>query len=448
MSKIVRNTSGSDILVTDTGITVAASSSYTIPPQDYPLWAASSNAITYVGAGTLVVNDGTSDLSIANGTALLQGSFPSTVKAQLQDDGGLSLQSLGNRLKVMTEGAALLADDFDGASVDTNQWTAATASGGSLAVTASALVLTTSTTASASAALTSIPTFANQGISYLIHRTILKFETALLAHTSRFWGRGSVSGGALYDGIGFEVDTTGALNACVYAAGTRVFSQALTAPTDGNWHSYTCAARSDTIYWYIDSMATTVATATFKLPNSNTLPILIRMANGATPPSSAPTFQVMATNLADSSATNIALVDGTYPWKKANVSGTGITTALPSANTFVTGMYALTTRSETDIPGATHTVASGKAFTLTDFIASYDAQASVYVRLKKQTGGVGSFVTQLQINLEIGGQGQSTIPLSFAAGIGLGSSGDVFKLTVETNIVRGNVWAMFSGIEA
>lgn len=79
MAKIVKNTTGSPIDISDTGVTVAASSSYTIHPQDYLLWAASSDIITHVGSGDIVINDGSSDLSISNGIDLVKGIFPNEV---------------------------------------------------------------------------------------------------------------------------------------------------------------------------------------------------------------------------------------------------------------------------------------------------------------------------------------------------------------------------------
>jgi hypothetical protein len=79
MSKILKNDSGSNITVSDTGITINNSSQYTIPPQDYLLWAASSDVITEVGAGNLVVNDGSFDLSISDGIDLIKGIFPQSI---------------------------------------------------------------------------------------------------------------------------------------------------------------------------------------------------------------------------------------------------------------------------------------------------------------------------------------------------------------------------------
>lgn len=90
--KILKNTTGSDILVSDVGINLLANSSYTIPPTDYEMWAASSDIITFVGNGNVVVNDGTFDLAKAPGIGLLQGNF-------IQRDFVPSLKN-NNRLKV------------------------------------------------------------------------------------------------------------------------------------------------------------------------------------------------------------------------------------------------------------------------------------------------------------------------------------------------------------
>lgn len=76
MSKIIKNVTLSPIAVADVGITIPASSAYTIPAQDYLLWANSSNVVAPVGAGSLVVNDGTSDLNPSYGIDLLKGLFP------------------------------------------------------------------------------------------------------------------------------------------------------------------------------------------------------------------------------------------------------------------------------------------------------------------------------------------------------------------------------------
>lgn len=110
--------------------------------------------------------------------------------------------------------------------------------------------------------------------------------------------------------------------------------------------------------------------------------------------------------------------------------------------------FTITSRIETDIPGTTYTVAVGKTFRLMTFMASFDAQPTLYIRLKKQTGGSGSFNTIFRINLEVGGQGQSSVPFVFPNGVLIGNAGDVFKLTVESTLVKGNLWSGYSGVES
>lgn len=79
MSKILVNNNAFDVAITDTGVTVAASSSYTIPPQDYPTFAASSDVIILVANSTLIVNDGGDDiLVISNAVDIIKGWFPGT----------------------------------------------------------------------------------------------------------------------------------------------------------------------------------------------------------------------------------------------------------------------------------------------------------------------------------------------------------------------------------
>jgi hypothetical protein len=101
MSKILKNVTGSNISIVDTGITVLANNQYTIPPQDYLLWAASNNIITRIGAGSIVVNDGSVDLSISDGTDLIKGLYPKKFGV-LSGDDLTSIGHVGDRLKVDT----------------------------------------------------------------------------------------------------------------------------------------------------------------------------------------------------------------------------------------------------------------------------------------------------------------------------------------------------------
>lgn len=82
MSKILKNNTVSAITITDAGGVVIAASpgTYTIPPQDYLLWAASSDIITYLNDASptpsITVNDGSVDLNPSDGMDLIKGLFP------------------------------------------------------------------------------------------------------------------------------------------------------------------------------------------------------------------------------------------------------------------------------------------------------------------------------------------------------------------------------------
>jgi hypothetical protein len=82
MSKILKNNTGSPITITDVGGVIIAASpgTYTIPPQDYLLWAQSSDIITYLNDASptpsITVNDGSVDLNPSDGMDLIKGLFP------------------------------------------------------------------------------------------------------------------------------------------------------------------------------------------------------------------------------------------------------------------------------------------------------------------------------------------------------------------------------------
>jgi len=69
--KKLRNTTVSDIFISDVGPTIAASSTYTIPPQDYLLWAASTDIDAFITSGDIVVVDDVGDLSADRGKDFL-----------------------------------------------------------------------------------------------------------------------------------------------------------------------------------------------------------------------------------------------------------------------------------------------------------------------------------------------------------------------------------------
>jgi hypothetical protein len=90
MSKILKNITSSDIRIQDLGILIPASGSYTVYPTEYGLLAASTNITSYVNNGSIVVNDGTSDL-------------PPTDSIQFMD---VSVSAKGARFSNVTNGFA------------------------------------------------------------------------------------------------------------------------------------------------------------------------------------------------------------------------------------------------------------------------------------------------------------------------------------------------------
>jgi hypothetical protein len=128
-----------------------------------------------------------------------------------------------------------------------------------------------------------------------------------------------------------------------------------------------------------------------------------------------------------------------------NIIAAGLGTS--TASILKTNEAAVTSKSEFDLSGTTYTVPTGKMFSISSFASSYDAQAMLYVRLKKQTGGVGAFVTLFRTTMMSGGQGDSTLSMNFGNGINIGAAGDVFKITIEGSIAKGTIWAEYSGSE-
>lgn len=87
MSKILKNNTANPVVINDVGITIPASSQYVLNVEEYLLWAASSDVITFIGDSTLTVNDGSVDLSISDGVDLIKGLFPKEINVLFNEDG-------------------------------------------------------------------------------------------------------------------------------------------------------------------------------------------------------------------------------------------------------------------------------------------------------------------------------------------------------------------------
>lgn len=108
MSKILKNTTASPVVIADLGVTVPANGQVTIDPTAYNVYAASSSVVTLIGNGTLKVNDGSADLTVAAGINQVEGNFPTDAStATNQSATNASLATLNNNLtKLPIYGAA------------------------------------------------------------------------------------------------------------------------------------------------------------------------------------------------------------------------------------------------------------------------------------------------------------------------------------------------------
>ena len=78
MSKILKNTT-TNTLNLEIGVTVPASGQLSLQPTDFAEASDSDELVTLIGNGSIVVNDGSNDLSKAEGIRLIQGGFTNRV---------------------------------------------------------------------------------------------------------------------------------------------------------------------------------------------------------------------------------------------------------------------------------------------------------------------------------------------------------------------------------
>ncbi len=263
------------------------------------------------------------------GQAIQQLSVASTITSPQAAIAGLAAYVTPyGTARVSTEPYALFSDQFAGSALDTNRWGTPTTSGAGAAVTVSnsVVTLTASTTASAFATMTTVPTFVSQGLGFLFWGATVQIEATAVTGQEKFWGLATIPtvptlAAPLTDAVGFEQDTTGALSAVIYAGGTKIFSQALNRINDGNLHRYSVIIRPDLTAWYYEGIEIPVASVQYTAPNVQGLPINIHVVNGATP-SAAGTLKIAALGVTDT-APDRTLSDSTYQWRKATIDTTG-----------------------------------------------------------------------------------------------------------------------------
>lgn len=231
-------------------------------------------------------------------------------------------------LHVTMDPVELFQDSFDATGVDTaNRWT----SGGTVPPTQPAggnVLVNPATAASASSSLVSQPALSLS--STMVFAAIVALEAGTVAKGNhRFWGFGTPPGTwtallPLQDAVGFEVDTAGVLRASVYSAGVRVFTQVMTAPTDGNPHLYYLLGRPSAFFFFLDGTEIPISPIPAQaVPSIQTLPVRLHSINGLATTTGTPTMTVVSTGVVDHARGATRIADGAFPWRRAQVSTSG-----------------------------------------------------------------------------------------------------------------------------
>lgn len=220
----------------------------------------------------------------------------------------------------------LFYDNFEGGSLDiVNSWTT-----GGTAPTLSSGMLTFSagTTASTQSYMRTITNFNVVAVAFLRAGFLIKLETGAVTGNKRWWGIGipnatPTTALPLTNGVVFETDnTTGALVGVVYSGGVRGTPVALTRPTDGGVHRYGIYYRTSKVYFEIDSVS--VGSIDFPNPNTSVLPLTMGSVNASTGmPATAAVLTATLASMSDTARNNIQISDGTFSWRKLNVSSNG-----------------------------------------------------------------------------------------------------------------------------
>lgn len=244
-------------------------------------------------------------------------------------------------LRVGIDPCGVFVEAYDTALDTTNKWVLTSGSGGTVPSSATGvLTINAGTAVSGYSRMVTIPAFFLPPQSYLGTAQVVKIDTSVTTNNYRFWGSGTspttpTISAPMTDGIGFEITTTGVLNAVVWSNGTKTFTAVLTRPTDGLYHRYSIYYRASRIYWYIDALDVYVATAStatagYLPPTVSVLPLIQLSVNDPTTAptvngvaATAPTFQGQVSNVADYGRNATQISDGIYQFRTASVGKSG-----------------------------------------------------------------------------------------------------------------------------
>lgn len=249
--------------------------------------------------------------------------------------------------RVSDEPTQIFYDPFE--SLDTtDRWTATAAGGGvTAAVTNGRMTVGSGVTVNGYAYITSKPTFMPTVPGWLGDSFLLKLESAVGINAVRFYGLGIVSGsvpsstnplGTTGNGIGFEVDIAGVLNAVLYSNGTRTVINALASnqPADALDHRYIIIYRTDRTDFYIDGLGAAqlvATTTTSQSPAIQVLSTLILAVAHSVAPAASRVLDCAGLAVWDTAKNNRTQSDGVFGWRKQTIkapSTAALATDLPA----------------------------------------------------------------------------------------------------------------------
>ena len=245
-------------------------------------------------------------------------------------------------------------DAFEGgASIDTtNRWATSTGGGGAVSQTTGTLTVSSGTTAAGFGLIQTIPTFLPRNPGFMVEQAQVQFEAApILLGGYRFWGFGSFPAtptlaNPVNNGVGWEISTDGRLRAVTFASTNKTVIQDLglgissagVAGTgvqiiDGITHMYVMFFRGDRIVWCLNSYDTQVANVMTGAqgPDINTVG-WGALALAPTTLTTQVSINLGQVTLSDTAHNAFQLADGTLPFRRATINGSGqvATTSTPA----------------------------------------------------------------------------------------------------------------------
>jgi hypothetical protein len=218
-------------------------------------------------------------------------------------------------LNVTHDPTSIFYDNFIGQVLDTIfRWNQPVVSGVGASVSLSSiggLTINPGTAALNNTELSSQASFQTFSVSFQVAVATVQLEAgSFVTGAHRFWGLGTKNATSysatspMQDAIGFEINSSGVLNAVVYVNGALTYSQAVSGVNTGLYNIYSIIYKTNEIAWfYVQGQEIPVAFAAIQngtaLPSSTGLPFYFHAINGSSTLSGPMTFKVSTAQIGD-----------------------------------------------------------------------------------------------------------------------------------------------------